>query len=262
LDYFLICDSERAGRNAQTKLVEIKKILHKHVGKEPARDGAFGEIEVISTMTSNIGGSKDDNGKITRRLLFLLEGEWLYNEEKFNAYRDAVLAKYLRRSISDHQFCRFLLNDLIRYYRTICVDFEHKTQEQGKAWGTRNIKLIFSRKLLYFSGILMAAETWQLTYDAKRQRVMDLLRLTPIRRIDRICGQRAGQALHAYGSFLERLEDRKIRGMLENVTDVRDKQPEAFRSFKNDGHHFSWMLAKLLKDTYDSAHPIHNGLIV
>jgi len=46
---------------------------------------------------------------------------------------------------------RFLLHDLIRYYRTICVDFEYKTYENGKPWGDRNIKIQFSRKFLYFS---------------------------------------------------------------------------------------------------------------
>lgn len=262
LDYFVICDSEKMCRHARERLPGIKSILLKHVPKEPAPGGAFAEVEAISKMTANIGGSKDGNEKITRRILFLLEGEWLYNEAKFNRYREAVLGKYLRDSISDHQFCRFFLNDLIRYYRTICVDFEHKTREQGKAWGIRNIKLVFSRKLLYYSGILVAAETWQLTYAAKKKRVLDLLSLTPIQRIDLICGARAGQALHTYGSFLERLGDKSMRAMLEKVPGERERQPEAFRSFKNDGHHFSWMLSKLLKDTYDSAHPIHNGLIV
>jgi hypothetical protein len=262
LDYFLICDSDKKRQLAEKALPRIKTILRKHVKKEPAAGGAFGEVESIYGMVLNIGGSKDDNAKITRRILFLLEGEWLYNESKFLGYREAILSKYLRKTISDHQFCRFLLNDLIRYYRTICVDFEHKTQEQGKAWGTRNIKLVFSRKLLYFSGILVAAETWQQTYRVKRERILELLSMTPTRRIENVCGERAREALNYYGLFLERLSDPKTRKMLEAVPDSRDQQPEMFRSFKNDGHHFSWMLVKLLRDTYDLAHPIHNGLVV
>ena len=66
----------------------------------------------------------------------------------------------------------------------------------------------------------------------------------------------------AYGEFLRKLGDPEIRGMLETVTDVREDHPEAFRLLKNDGHHFSWLLAKLLKDTYDVSHPIHNALVV
>jgi predicted nucleotidyltransferase len=261
LDYFLICDSDKDCGEALKSLEKIKAVLKKHVHKPPAAGGAFGQVESISGMTVNIGGPKDDNAKITRRILFLLEGEWLYNEKRFNDYRDAVLSKYLHRNITDHQFCRFLLNDLIRYYRTICVDFEHKTQEQGKAWGTRNIKLVFSRKLIYFTGILIAAESWQQTYEAKRQRVLKLLGMTPIQRVVCVCGGRAKQALDCYESFLVRMADKSVRAMLEKVS-KQGKQPEEFRTFKNDGHHFSWMLVKLLKETYDSSHPIHNALVV
>jgi hypothetical protein len=50
--------------------------------------------------------------------------------------------------------------------------------------------------------------------------------------------------------------------MLEDVPEKRDDQPQEFRGFKNEGHHFSWMLVKLLKDSYDSSHPIHNALVV
>jgi hypothetical protein len=192
----------------------------------------------------------------------LLEGDWLYNEAKFVAYREKVLDKYVLKSISDHQFCRFLLNDLIRYYRTICVDFEHKTEEMGKSWGTRNIKLIFSRKLLYFSGIIATAETWQHTYQAKRKRLSDLLMLTPIRRIEAVCGERADQALGAYGQFLRKIADPAIRKMLEGVPKDRGNQSPEFRLLKNEGHHFSWTLVKLLRDTYDPIHPIHNALVV
>jgi hypothetical protein len=192
----------------------------------------------------------------------LLEGDWLYNEAKFDLYRNEILKRYLSDKISDHQFCRFLLNDLIRYYRTICVDFEHKTREQGKSWGTRNIKLIFSRKLLYFSGILVAAETWQQTYETKMDTLHKLLGMTAIRRVSAVCGDKADQALNAYGSFLKEISDPSIREMLETVPEDRDKQSEEFRNLKNEGHHFSWILAKLLRETYDASHPIHNALIV
>ena len=85
--------------------------------------------------------------------------------------------------------------------------------------------------------------------------------MTPIRRIERICGQQADKALDSYGDFLRKLGDHEIREMLKNVKPGPD-QPEQFRLLKNDGHHFSWMLSKLLKDTYDLSHPIHNALVV
>ena len=213
-------------------------------------------------MTENIGGEQDTNEKITRRVLLLLEGQWLLNKQVFDACREQIISRYIKDGITDHQLCRFFLNDLIRYYRTVCVDFEHKTAEKGKAWGTRNIKRVFSRKLLYFSGILIAAETWQHTNVYKVQRVKDLIAMTPIRRIEQVCGNKAERALAAYAEFLQKLSDPAIRKMTEEVSDVRQDQPEAFRLFKNQGHHFSWMLIKLLKDTYDESHAIHNAIVV
>lgn len=261
LDWFLVCESETAKATAQKDRPSIEEILTKLVPKSPSADGAFGQIESIDEMVLNIGGDHDLNHKITRRILFLLEGEYLLDKGKFDKYRDRVLEKYISEKISEHQFCRFLLNDLIRYYRTICVDFEHKTTEAGKAWGIRNIKLIFSRKLLYFSGIIVAAETWQHTHKTKVAKAKSLLALSPVRRIQSVCGASANLALEAYDDFLLKLGDPVVREMLESVN-IRGKQPEDFRVFKNEGHHFSWLLAKLLKDKYDTSHPIHNALIV
>jgi predicted nucleotidyltransferase len=262
LDYFVICESAKLSPRAEEDFPTIKKTLKAVVQKEHATDGAFGKIVSIDQMGKNIGGRLDDNDTITRRVLFLLEGEWLYNEVQFNNYRNQIIGKYINASISEHQFCRFFLNDLIRYYRTVCVDFEHKTKEQGKAWGTRNIKLVFSRKLLYFSGILVAAETWQHTYKTKVEILNNLLSLTPIQRVGAVCGDKADPALKAYDEFLRKMGDPVIRKMTEKASGIRRTQPEEFRLLKNEGHHFSWMLAKLLKDTYDSSHPIHNALIV
>jgi hypothetical protein len=239
LDYFLICDSDKAKLKAEQDLPTIKKIVQRVVKKQYADDGAFGGTESIKVMTQNIGGKDDTNAKITRRVLFLLEGEWLLDKSRFLKYRDQVISKYIKSTISDHQFCRFLLNDLIRYYRTVCVDFEHKTSEKGKEWGTRNIKLVFSRKLLYFSGILVAAETWQHTFDYKVERLKWLLSLTPIGRIRAVCGNRADLALNAYGEFLRKMSDPTIRKMTDGVSELREKQPQEFRLFKNEGHHFS-----------------------
>lgn len=262
LDWFVICDTPEATAEAHRDLPAIASVLERSVPKPPSTGGAFAKVELIDEMARNIGGEDDKNSKITRRVLYLLEGAYLHDEERFLQYRDQILGKYIQPTISDHTFCRFLLNDLIRYYRTICVDFEHKTREENKAWGTRNIKLIFSRKLLYFSGVLAAAETWQYTYTSKMEKIRGLFALTPIRRIETVCGSRADRALSAYGEFLKKLSDPSVRMMLDSTTDVRAQQSDAFRLLKNEGHHFSLLLTKLLKDTYDEAHPIHNALVV
>ncbi len=259
LDFFFIKDREDYSPDDE---VQAFRGLFEELGiKTPSKDGAFNsEIELCSEMSRNVGGFEDKSEKLTRRLLFLLEGDWLYNEELFNKALDQLIRHYVRETITEHQLCRFLLNDLIRYYRTICVDFECKTYEHGKPWGDRNIKLQFSRKLLYFSGILVVAETAQQNWQAKREILKTYLRLTPLERLKRICGIQAEKALDIYDDFLRQLSSSDVRAMLTATTEDRNKQSPEFKTLKNKGHQFTSELSRLLTATYDVSHPVHTAI--
>lgn len=198
LDFFIITDGSVDGQN---ELKQFREMIPEFGIRMPATSGAFNETVSLQDMICNIGGPKDDTESLTRRLLILLEGEWLYNEKLFNTLFDELLLTYVKDTITQHQLCRFLLNDLIRYYRTIGVDFENKTTEGGKPWGDRNIKLMYSRKLLYFSGILAVAETIEHTGLEKREILKKYLRKTPLDRVLDICGHRAEKALAMYDEF-------------------------------------------------------------
>lgn len=78
----------------------------------------------------------------------LLESDWLYGQEIYRGLFRSIIERYIGQKITQHQLARFFLNDLIRYYRTICRFPEYKTANGGKSWGDRNLKLMFSRKLL------------------------------------------------------------------------------------------------------------------
>lgn len=261
-DYFILHEADISERDLADIQTKVRAIVKEIIGKPPAEGGAFDAVLEMGALTRNIGGSQDTNENITRRTLFLTEGHAVNNPDLYARQRDELINRYVSDDISDHQLGMFLLNDLIRYYRTVCVDFEFKTFESNKAWGIRNIKLVFSRKLLYVSGILVAAEMAQRTPKEKKDIARELTALPPIDRLQRVCRSSADRALEEYEKFLAALGQKEFREMLERVTSDRETHTEGFKSLKNKGHHFSFHLMSAIKATYSESHPIHRALIM
>ncbi|MCV0396220.1 MAG: hypothetical protein K5872_04400 [Rhizobiaceae bacterium] len=231
--------------------------------KEPGSSGIFGNDSTVlaEEMLRNIGGMSDSNEKITQRMLLILESAAFGDMNIYNNLVDSMLARYISDKITDHQLGLFLLNDVIRYYRTICVDFEFKTEEGRKPWGIRNIKLVFSRKLIYFSGLIICAEMGQRTAAEKRSICRRLLSLTPIERMLVVLREDALEPLAYYDKFLEKMSDKDIREQLKSEDREKLRSSELFRSLKNDGHHFTWALRSAFNRHYDSTHPIHKAIM-
>jgi uncharacterized protein len=259
LDYFLLHD--QSVTRAARILEDIRAACVTVVSKEPSPTGAFAKPQQIGRLVNNIGGSKDDNANLTRRVLFLLESVSLYNSTKRTQYMTALMRKYIKPELTDPQIAMFFLNDVIRYWRTICVDFEFKTREDNKGWGIRNIKLVFSRKLLYFSGIIVAAEVAELPVERKIEHAVQLLNCTPLERIRRVCGDAATGILSLYNHFLEEFEKEDVRAELETVNPDKRNESHRFRALKDEGQAFFDELSRTLANCYAPNHLIHRALL-
>ncbi|WP_440320149.1 nucleotidyltransferase domain-containing protein [Methylorubrum thiocyanatum] len=263
IDFFVISqdDDQSESNGSLAWIEEVHTRIAKHVEVEPAKGGPFAKREFQSNMLKNIGGDEDTNQKLTRRMLFLLEGEYLHNKSGLESFRRKVLERYIRETITDHQLALFLLNDIIRYYRTIATDYEFKTSEVSKPWGIRNIKLVFSRKLLYASGLFCVAATADRMHNRKIEYLERLFNMPVLDRMADICGQtQLQEVIKSYNYFLEKMESPEVRDVLKNLK-PEDRGNAIFRDLKNEGHHFTRELLKLFENTFDSTHPIRRAVL-
>jgi len=131
-------------------------------GTAPGRQGYFGCAFHSDPLRERIGLDEDDTRNLTRRMLLLLESVAVTGADVHRSVQDQALERYLERHHNDFRPPRFLVNDILRYWRTICVDFEGKLAQDRREGAAkdkfvmRNAKLRTSRKMLYASGLLPA----------------------------------------------------------------------------------------------------------
>jgi predicted nucleotidyltransferase len=262
LDYLLVFEGAEPAEEPECAAA-IRAAIEEHVPIEPGSGGPFGGHIASADLLRNVGGNDDTNKAITRRILLLLEGDWLCcGNESFSALRRALIEKYVgEEPTKDHQLTLFLLNDIIRYWRTITVDYAFKVTEEGKDWGLRNIKLMYSRKLMYASGLFGVA----MTVDRSRNRKVDFLSeyfaIPVVDRIKGIAGEtEARRVMELYDDFLNKLEQKSVRDHLKSLKPSQRGDP-LFRELKNEGHRFTRELLNLFQKTFHSTHLIHRAVV-
>ena len=185
----------------------------------PGRQGIFAEV-VYSGDLMRVGLDDDTNTNLTRRMLLVLESVAACHADVLDGVRLDVIYDYVRDALRDQRPPRFLLNDLVRYWRTIGVDFVAKDRERGGAgWGLRNAKLRTSRKLLFASGLLPVLRCHELRAEAIAPFLAVQFATPPTDRVAdaflRYGAVEAGaEALAAYDAFVALLDDEAARAEL------------------------------------------------
>jgi hypothetical protein len=233
--------------------------------RTPGRSGVFGTTIFGDDLVSRIGLDADSNANLTRRMLLMLESQAVAGERAHRRCWEQVLDGYLQDADKPYRPPRFFLNDLIRYWRTICVDFVGKEREGGEKWGIRNAKLRTSRKLLFAGGLVPLLQCHRLRRDERREFLVAQLSAPATDRLAGAfldCGARdAGvRALSAYDRWLAVLDDDERRGELERLTKEAAPASAVFRDVRRHAAELERGLQVLLFDTELGPHVREYGI--
>jgi predicted nucleotidyltransferase len=243
LDWTLLVDGQADGDHF-ANVQEITRILRREKFVEPGPTGVFGNFAFSHQIVHQIGGEDDTNKNITQRILLLVESIAIGQAKAHERVVRLVISRYveedrgLRFSRNAKRIPRFLLNDIVRYWRTMTIDFVNKQRERTDGWALRNAKLRMSRKLIFVSGLLTCfspelftppGETWLEPGGAVSiPRVVEFLRertrLTPLHQLAEAALRPAIQPATAkalfdeYDAFLGVLSDDDKRRHLKALT--------------------------------------------
>lgn len=269
LDWTLLIDGRVDHEHSHTAALFRAKVSAANL-KQPGPSGTFGTLTFSHELVHEIGGEEDTNRNITRRMLLLLESRALHADGAYNRVLDAILSRYLQNDFRQFRLNvpRFLLNDLHRFWRTMCVDYANKYRERaGKGWAMRIIKLRLSRKLIFAAGILscfscdpVIAQDLrpELVHAASPAQQVAFLRelfgRSPLEAIANALlhfgkPATAGLILDNYDRFLEIMNDPEVRKRLEELPPNSEETDKSFRELIHlSGDFEKGLLTLLLED--------------
>jgi hypothetical protein len=154
--------------------------------KPPKPTGTFSRPTSIEQLCDkeNIGAANEDMRSFAKRLLLLLETQPVYKRDGYQTVADAVVQSYAEKYVAKdpRKEWGFLINDLIRYFRSLCVNYQWDFENEHGKWPLRNIKLRHSRLIMY-GGLLMLLGECSREREDKVTWLKNRLNLTPLERI-------------------------------------------------------------------------------
>jgi len=251
---------------------QIAEVFSKTEYADPGSTGTFAAMASSHELVHHVGGLEDSNQNLTRRILMLLESTSLTDRVVHERVIRAILHRYIVSdpavsSMEEHPFRvpRFLLNDMVRFWRTMAVDYATKKwQQREEKWALRNIKLRMSRKLLFVKGLLMCFDCElsppadELPEGADPQLVLanrcfELSSMTPLDLLCQVLSERADnqtavEILTPYDEFLGCLHDKEKRGHLKELSFDDAREDDVFNELRTISHRCQEGLERLFFD--------------
>jgi hypothetical protein len=191
LDLFFVVGSESELPSRLGEIVLDADLIRLTRGlgfPEFSGEGEYLEVHNLALMERHLGGREDDyRNFFTARLLLLLESRPIANPSVYSQSVERVVDWYFR-DFEDHTADFrpvFLANDIMRFWKTLCLNYENKRNVQAESDDVRarhrlnNLKLKFSRMLTCYSTLIAVGARPTVSPGA----LASLVELTPWERL-------------------------------------------------------------------------------
>ena len=147
----------------------------------------------IKQIIEKLGTQDDDSSNtFTARLLLLLESRPLIEEQVHADMVEQVVKAYWRdyESHKDEFVPAYLTNDILRLWRTFCVNYEARTdtepEEKRAERKLKNYKLKHSRLLTCYSSLMMLLAIYSRERTVTPEAAFEMTKMTPSGRVKAI----------------------------------------------------------------------------
>lgn len=204
---------------------------------------------------ATIGRVAEDQRVFGSRILFLLELQPVWGEPAFREVARAIVERYADRYVAVDQAKQwtYLLNDLVRYFKSLCQTYMFAELFDDRRWRLRNLKARHSRLLIYAGLLFLLGEASRVT-TGKQQWLADRLLWTPLERLAACYAEHNDPQFNVVANCLDRfvaaMSDPAFRqGLAETLQPdsplARESNPQ-FLALKRNADDF---LADLLRFT-------------
>ena len=222
LDLFIVAKSTSSdpSANSGSQLSNLDSVLLRAELIETTRklgipdfsnDGVYLEHYTVPELIKNLGKPEDDaNNTFTARLLLLLESHPLTEAGVYDLMISDVIARYwadYERHSRDF-VPAFLTNDILRLWRTFCVNYEanskQEPEEERAKKKLKNYKLKHSRLLTCYSAVLFLLVVFIQDHTVTPNDAKKMVEMSPTARLEWLLSQKAAE--EAYGEIQELLK--------------------------------------------------------
>jgi predicted nucleotidyltransferase len=211
LDLFLVTHAEPRRVHEILAQAAVLRMMSENGLPEPSNDALFLRLYAARDLERRLGAVQDDpENTFTARMLLVLESRVLYGQEAYGRLISSVLDAYWRnkeRHSADY-LPIVLVNDVVRYWRVLLLNYEAKFERKRVALGENDhaasdaqqaweqdkwfasYKLRFSRCMTCYSMIArLLAETASVfarPSHVSQEALLQMIESSPIRRLRQI----------------------------------------------------------------------------